>query len=104
MWSDSVFHLGKIVLVCPIYFPLQLTKKLKLVTDTDNLGLEKKQENIFFLLSLLKNSIFITLCAASSERENSFSVLKVLKLHILNLMYRVLNISNVGMTDNKTHS
>jgi len=78
-------------------------KKLKLVTDTDNPGLKKKQENIF-VMSLLKNTIFITLCAASSERENSFAAVEVLKLNILYLMYNVFNISHVGMTDNKTHS
>jgi hypothetical protein len=64
---------------------------MKLVTDTDNPGLKEKQENNFLLL-LLKNKIFITLCADSSERDNSFAALKVLTLHIINSMYKVLNI------------
>lgn len=98
-----MFHLEKIVLVCPIYFPLQRMKKLKSITDTDNPGLKKNKENIF-LMSLLKNTIFITLCVASSERENSFAAMEALRLNIVNLMYNMFNISHVGMTDNKTHS
>jgi hypothetical protein len=44
----------------------------------------------FFKISLLKNEIFITLRAASSERENLFAAEKVLKLHILSLTLRLL--------------
>ena len=75
-------------------------KKQKLVTDTDNPGLKKSIP--IFLLLLLNNKIFLTLHAASSERENSFAAVKVLTLHILNLIYNVFNISHVAMTANKT--
>jgi hypothetical protein len=77
-------------------------KTLELVTDMDNSDLKKEQENNF-LLSLLKNKIFITLRGASYERENSFAAVKVLKFHSPNLMYDVFNISRVAMTTNKTH-
>jgi hypothetical protein len=78
-------------------------KTLKLVSDMDNPCLKKKQENNF-LLSLLKNKTFITLRAVSSERENSFAAVKVLKFHILNLVCNVFNISHVAITNNKIHS
>lgn len=55
-------------------------------------------------MSLLKNTIFITVCAASSERENSFAAVEVLKLNILNLTYNAFTISHIGMPDNKTQS
>ena len=59
---------------------------------------------MFVCTFIVKNEIFITFRAASSERENSFAAVKVLRLHSLNLMYIVFNISHVGMTSNKTHS